>query len=33
MLNLEQLEQNTAELVDAQRAHTEDSLNKAFQYR
>ena len=33
MLNLEQLEQNTAELVDAQRAHREDKMSKAFQYR
>lgn len=33
MLNLEQLEQNPAELLDAQRASTEDSKNKAFQYK
>lgn len=33
MLNLEQLEQNPAELLHAQRAGTEDLMNKAFQYK
>ena len=32
MLNLKQLEQNTVELLDAQRTRTEDSMNKVFQY-
>lgn len=32
MLNLEQLEQNPAELLGAQRARTEESMHKAFHY-
>lgn len=33
ILKLEQLKQDTEELLDAQRAHTEDSMNKAFEQK